>query len=77
MVIRGKTSSMERVSRKDDERLYQPRIHSRRIRELHKISEITGQPMTVILDIILRKFYEDLSLDKHLHHDIPVYKEEG
>lgn len=49
----------ERVSRKDDENLYQPKIHSRRIRELHKIAEQTGQPMTVILDLALRRFVSD------------------
>ena len=52
----------ERMSWKDDERLYQPRIHSRRIRELHKISELTGQPMTLIVDIALRRFTENYDL---------------
>lgn len=45
----------ERISRKDDENLYQPRIHSKRIRELHKISEQVGQPMTVLVDMALRR----------------------
>lgn len=49
----------ERVSRKDDENLYQPKIHSRRIRELHQIAEMTGKPMTVIVDLVLRRFYEE------------------
>ena len=40
----------ERIERHDDERLYQPRIHSRWIRELHKISEEVGEPMTVLVD---------------------------
>lgn len=48
----------ERVSRKDDERLYNPRIHSRHIRRLHRISELTGEPMTVLIDRILREFVE-------------------
>jgi hypothetical protein len=46
----------ERISRHDDEHLYQPRIHSRWVRELHKISEATGEPMTVLVDRALREF---------------------
>lgn len=49
---------MERVNRKDDEGLYQPRIHSKRIRELHQLSVETGQPMTYLVDLILRRFLE-------------------
>jgi hypothetical protein len=52
----------ERISRKDDEGLYQPKIHSRRIRELHQLSELTGLPLTVIVDLALRKFTENYPL---------------
>jgi hypothetical protein len=52
----------ERVSRNDDEGLYQPKIHSKRIRELHQISELTGLPMTVVVDLALRKFTENYTL---------------
>lgn len=45
---------MERVNRKDDEKLYQPRIHSKRIRELYKLGEETGLPMTVLVDLAVR-----------------------
>jgi hypothetical protein len=48
----------ERVQRHDDERLYQPRIHSRRIRELYRISSETGEPMTVLVDRALEEFVE-------------------
>jgi hypothetical protein len=63
------------MSWKDDERLYQPRIHSRRIRELHSISEITGQPMTLIVDIALRRFTEnyDLIPSPTLSDDLPLF----
>ena len=40
----------ERISRKDDERVYQPKIHKDRIRALYMIKEATGIPMTVLLD---------------------------
>jgi hypothetical protein len=48
----------ERMTWHDDERLYQPRIHSLWIRELHRISEETGEPMTVLLDQALGEFVE-------------------
>ena len=48
----------ERMSWHDDERLYQPRIHSRRIRQLHQISEETGEPMTVLVDQAIGEFVE-------------------
>jgi len=50
----------ERMSWKDDERLYQPRIAGQRIRELHQIAELSGQPMTVLLDMALRRFVEEM-----------------
>ena len=46
----------ERVSRHDDEGLYQPKIHSRWIRELYAIGQETGIPITVLLDQALREF---------------------
>ena len=47
---------MEKVSRQADERIYQPKIHSNLIREIYKISEATGLPMTVILDQAIREY---------------------
>jgi hypothetical protein len=46
----------ERIDRHDDEGLYQPKIHSRWIRELHAISQETGVPITVLLDRALKEF---------------------
>ena len=46
----------ERICRKDDEGFYQPRIHSRRIRELYDIKAETGLPLTVLLDMAIREF---------------------
>ena len=46
----------ERVSRSDDEKLYQPRIHSRWIRELYRIRLVTGDPITLLVDTALAKF---------------------
>ena len=46
----------ERVSRQVDEKVYQPRIHSSLIHEIYKISEMTGLPMTVIVDKAIREY---------------------
>ena len=45
-----------RIGRIDDEVLYQPRIHSRRIRTLYQLKQATGKPMTVLLDQAIRDF---------------------
>ena len=45
-----------RVDRKDDENLYQPKIHSERIRSLYQLKQETGKPMTVLLDQAIREF---------------------
>ena len=50
--------SPERVSRSDDEKLYQPRIHSRWIRKLYQIRSMTGDPITVLVDTALAEFLE-------------------
>ena len=39
-----------RIDRKNDESLYQPKIHSERIRTLYSLKQSTGKPMTVLLD---------------------------
>jgi hypothetical protein len=48
----------ERILRPDDECLYQPRIHSRRIRELYRIRQQTGHPITVLVDHALAQFLQ-------------------
>lgn len=45
-----------RIDRKNDESLYQPKIHSERIRALYRIKQETGKPMTVLLDAAIREF---------------------
>lgn len=47
-----------RISRKDDEHLYQPPIHSKRIRKLWHLKQDTGMPMTVLLDQAIDEFAE-------------------
>ena len=36
--------------------MYQPKIHSERIRSLYQIKQATGKPMTVLLDEAIREF---------------------
>jgi hypothetical protein len=43
-----------RIGRKSDESLYQPKVHSDRVRELYNLKQITGMPMTVLLDQAIR-----------------------
>src|SRR5687768_10259559 len=45
-----------RIDRNEDESLYQPKIHSERIRALYQIKQATGKPMTVLLDEAIREF---------------------
>ncbi len=47
-----------RIDRKDDESLYQPKIHSDRIRTLYNLKQVTGKPMTVLLDQAIRELAE-------------------
>lgn len=49
---------MERIDRKHDEYVYQPRIHSDRIRELYQLKEQTGIPLTVLIDVAIREFVQ-------------------
>ena len=45
-----------RIARKNDDSLYQPKIHSERVKELYRLKEATGAPMTVLLDFAIREF---------------------
>jgi len=45
-----------RINRKDDKPLYQPKIHSGRIRALYQLKQAMGKPMTVLLDQAIREF---------------------
>lgn len=49
----------ERINRQADENLYQPKIHSDRIRGLYQIKVITGLPLTVLLDMAIERFIEE------------------
>jgi hypothetical protein len=50
------------IDRKNDENLYQPKIHSERIRTLHQLKEVTGKPMTLLLDQAIRELSESYGI---------------
>jgi hypothetical protein len=52
----------ERINRKADQKVYQPRIHSRKIRELYLVKELTGRPMTVLVDEALAVYLSNFTV---------------
>lgn len=52
---------IKRIDRSNDENLYQPRIHSSRIRELYKISQQFHLPLTVIIDQAIEEYIKQLN----------------
>ncbi len=46
----------ERINRQTDENIYQPRIHSDRIKSLYQLKLVTGIPLTVLLDMAIENF---------------------
>lgn len=54
-----------RIDRKDDESLYQPKIHSERIRTLYQLKLETGKPMTVLLDQAIRDLAASYGVEFH------------
>ena len=56
-----------RIDRKNDESLYQPKIHSERIRALYQLKQQTGKPMTVLLDQAIRELAESYGSEYHEH----------
>ena len=69
----------ERVERHDDESLYQPRIHSRWIRELYRIGQQRGMPITVLVDKAIQEFAErcyngTMTAERHTPERVPFPK---
>lgn len=61
---------MERIDRRGDESIYQPKIHSDRIKELYTISQETHLPMTVLVDFALRSYYNAFQEEKRKREDL-------
>jgi len=61
---------MERILRDKDQKCYQPRIHSDRIKELYRIGQETGLPMTVIINFSISKFIEAYEKKKQEKEDL-------
>ena len=58
-----------RIDRKNDESLYQPKIHSDRIRTLYGLKQETGKPMTVLVDQAIYDLAERYSVERQYGHD--------
>jgi len=54
----------ERVCRDGDENLYQPKIHSDRIKELYIIGQETGLPLTVLVYYAIRSYVDAYQEEK-------------
>lgn len=50
---------MERISRKDDRRVYQPRVHADLIHRLYLLKCSNGLPMTTLLAEALTKYLDE------------------
>jgi hypothetical protein len=55
-----------RINRKGDESLYQPKIHSDRIKTLYGLKLKTGKPMTVLLDQAIHDLSERYQVEQDL-----------
>ena len=58
-----------RIDRSGDESLYQPKIHSERIRALYQLKQQTGKPMTVLLDQAIRELADSYGSEFHPERD--------
>jgi len=54
----------ERIDRSNDENLYQPKIHSERIRSLYQLKQAMGKPMTVLVDQAIRDFAASYNVER-------------
>jgi hypothetical protein len=66
---------MERINRQTDEDLYQPKIHSNRIRGLYALKEITGIPMTVLVDLAIGDFLDRSMTNLEIVHSVREERE--
>lgn len=50
---------MERITRQGDKNVYQPKLHSDLVHELHELKEETCIPMTVHADRAVREYVKN------------------
>jgi len=78
----------ERINRQGDKKVYQPQLHSKRVKDLHFIKEKTGEPMTIHLDRAVCEytrnyktgeveFIEDQTWEDHLEEIETLNKIDG
>ncbi len=47
---------VEKIDRKTDQKVYQPRLHAEQVRELYQVKLETGLPLTVLLNRAVREY---------------------
>lgn len=52
---------IKRINRTDDKNVYQPKIHSKRIKVLYQIGKEFNVPITVLVDQAIESFINQLS----------------
>ena len=62
-----------RIDRKGDESLYQPKIHSNRIRTLYRLKQATRLPMTVLVDKAIHDLAERYQVEDQIAEE-PIYQ---
>jgi hypothetical protein len=62
-----------RIDRRGDESLYQPKIHSDRVRTLYGLKKETGKPMTVLLDQAIHDLAERYTVERQVGEE-PIYE---
>jgi hypothetical protein len=58
-----------RIDRRSDESLYQPKIHSNRIKTLYGLKQATGKPMTVLVDQAIYDLAERYMVERQFGQD--------
>lgn len=65
----------ERIDRQNDDNLYQPKIHSDRIKELYVISSEIHLPMTVLVDFAIRGYFQAYQEEKRKEQEAKLNAE--
>ena len=65
-----------RIDRKDDASLYQPKIHGERIKTLYGLKQATGKPMTVLLDQAIQDLAANYGVIYQFEEEPPLEKVE-
>lgn len=57
--------------------MYQPKLKDELVQRVYKLSQETGLKMTVVLNLILEKYFADRAAGKEVHLLIPIKNNNG